>query len=226
MIGRIPPNPNLPFLMKTHHLPPNGRPQARAFTLIELLVVIAIISILAALTMGTFTLSQQSSSRNRTTIGLSAIINGLEQYKEKFGEYPEPTNPEMMGSGSASTLRAGGALMLYQAITGDGYDNIRGADKAGPLGSPASDGQVDANERANSIRGDLPKTMILSTANGYMLIDGFGRPYQYEKGGSPNAVNATFDVWSYAQLKDPERMKFDLETKKDDKQTAVWIKNW
>jgi hypothetical protein len=176
--------------------------------------------------MGTFTYAQQSSSRNRTTAGLSSIINALEQYKEKFGEYPEAVNPGTTGSGSASSLFTGGALMLYQAVTGDGYDNIKDADKASPLGSPASDGEVDANERANSIRGDLPKTMILNTASGYMLIDGFGRPYQYEKGGSEYAVNATFDVWSFAQAKNPPSVRLTGGTKKDDKLTAVWIKNW
>lgn len=212
--------------MKTCQFPPKGRPHPGAFTLIELLVVITIISLLAALTMGTFTYAQQSSARNRTTAGLSAIVNALEQYKEKFGEYPEATSPETMGSGSASSLRIGGALMLYQAITGDGYDNIKGADKSSPQGPPASDGQVDATERANSIRGDLPKTMILNTTNGYMLIDGFGHPFQYEKGGSANAVNATFDAWSFAQSKDRDKMSADIATKKDAAKTAVWIKNW
>jgi prepilin-type N-terminal cleavage/methylation domain-containing protein len=209
--------------MKTHRLSFTWRPQSRAFTLIELLVVITIISILAALTMGTFTYAQQSSARNRTTAGLSAIINALEQYKEKFGEYPEAASPDLRGSGSASSLRIGGALMLYQAITGDGFEHIKGAEKSNPQGSPASDGIVDASERANSIRGDLPKTMILNTASGYMLIDGFGRPYQYDKGGTPEAVNATFDAWSFAQK---EADDVSLTAKKDANKTAVWIKNW
>ncbi len=214
--------------MKIHRRPPQWGQRPRAFTLIELLVVIAIISILAALTMGTFAYAQQSSSRNRTTAGLSAIVNGLEQYKEKFGEYPEPANPSAMGTGNSAAYRTGGAMMLYQAITGDGYDNIKDADKAGPKGSPTSDGTVDPAERPNSIRGDLPKTMVLSTADGYMLIDGFGRPYQYDRPPSDptlpsNSVNVTFDVWSFAQK---EGSDVSLATKKDETKTAVWIKNW
>ena len=213
--------------MKTHRLPLKRRPQPRAFTLIELLVVITIIAILAALTMGTFTFAQQSASRNRTTAGLSAIVNGLEIYKEKFGEYPAPVNTTSTGSGSSAGLRIGGALMLYQAITGDGFDNIAGADKAGSKGPPTSDGKVDDNERVNSIKGDLPKTMVLNTADGYMLIDGFGHPYQYEKGGTADAVNTTFDIWSFAQLDSARAASgYSVATKKDEKATAVWIKNW
>ena len=219
--------------MNTHRPPALGRLQPRAFTLIELLVVITIISVLAALSMGTFTFAQTQSMRNRTQTGLATVVNALEQYKEKFGEYPEPADPSTMGSGSASRLRIGGSLMLYQAISGDGYDAIRDADKSKPQGSPASDGKVDDSERVNSIRGDLPKNMVLNTENGYLLVDGFGRPYQYEKGGptNDNAVNTTFDVWSYAQLnpdkdKDSDKVSNDIRVKKDEKKTAVWIKNW
>lgn len=222
--------------MKFHPRPPEWRRRRPAFTLIELLVVIAIIAILAALTMGTFSSSSVASSRNRTMAALSAITAGLEQYKEKFGEYPEPANPTLMGSGAgaAGSMRVGGALMLYQAITGDGNDQIRLASGAATM---ASDGKVDDVERPNSIRGDLPKNMILNTANGYMLIDGFGRPFQYEKGTvtdpmgtipNPNAVNTTYDLWSIAQL-EPGRMAGDPysgATKRNAAATSAWIKNW
>ncbi len=214
--------------MKTHCPPHRGRPQPRAFTLIELLVVIAIISILAALTMGTFSYAQKAAARNRTTAGLHTIINALEVYKEKFGEYPEPADPDKMSSSGSSIQRIGGSLMLYQAITGDGYDNIKGAEKSSPKGPSVSDGKVDADEGANSIKGDLPKTMVLNTADGYSLVDGFGHPYQYDKpptdpSATNNSVNATFDVWSYAQK---DATDYSLGGKKDDRNTAVWIKNW
>lgn len=197
-----------------HSLPPRG------FTLIELLAVITIIAILAALTMGTFSYVQQVSRRNNTTVALSAIVGALKQYHEKHGGYPEPANPAKMGSGSASSLRIGGAMMLYQAITGDGNNEIKlGNGEA----ATASDGTVDADERGNAIKGDLPKTMVLKTEDGYMLIDAFGRPFQYEAAGGADSVNDTFDVWSYAQKESSDRT---LATKKDEIATAVWIKNW
>ncbi len=199
---------------------PKWKPQSHGFTLIEILAVITIIAILAALTMGAFSYAQQVSARNRTTVTLSAIAGALAQYKEKFGEYPEPANPAKMGSGSAASLRVGGALMLYQAITGDGNSEIK---LATGVTVTSSDGSVDTGEIGNSIKGDLPKTVVLKTAEGYMLIDGFGRPFQYEKGGATDAVNTTYDVWSYAQK---ESSDFSIATKKDEKATAVWIKNW
>ena len=70
------------------------------------------------------------SSRNRTRRPGQRIVNALEQYKEKFGEYPEPADPVHDGQRLRLRLRIGGAMMLYQAITGDGYDNIRDADKS------------------------------------------------------------------------------------------------
>jgi prepilin-type N-terminal cleavage/methylation domain-containing protein len=206
--------------MKSHYLLQKRKPQLPGFTLIELLVVIAIIAILAALTMGTFSMVQQISARNRTTTMLTAIAGTLEQYKEKFGEYPEAANPAKMGTGSAASWRIGGALMLYQAITGDGNSELKLASGAS---ATASDGKVDSDEISNSIKGDLPKTMVLKTDAGYIIIDGFGRPFQYEKGGAADAVNTTYDVWSYAQKESSDRT---LATKKDEVATAVWIKNW
>lgn len=222
--------------MKTQHRPLARGIHPRAFTLIELLVVMSIIAILAALTMGTFRYAQQTAARNRTTAGISAISGLLEQYKDKFGEYPEPANAAAMSS-SNSSLRIGGALMLYQVITADGTNQIKLA--TGATTTP-SDGIIDDNERPNTLSADyipakdtsgqwrtskLNSTLV--TSDGFMLVDGFGRPYQYEKAGSTDAVNATFDLWSFAQ-KDPASISspYALATKKDDKATAAWIKNW
>lgn len=211
--------------MKTHWQIKPKRRGWSGFTLIELLIVIAIIAILAALTMGAFRYAQEAASRNRTMAALTAIKGALERYKEKFGEYPEPTNPDEVTKFSGSDLRIGGAKMLYQAITGDGNDAIKLASGATSL---PSDGQIDSTELNNVIDGSMPKPVIFKTDMGYIFIDGFARPFQYDKGGSAEAINPTFDLWSFGNYEQgkPSEIGYDAALKKDAARTGAWIKNW
>ena len=196
-----------------------------AFTLIELLVVIAIIALLAALTLGGFQYAQQAAGRNKTTASLAAIKSGLEQYKEKFGEYPAPTDDAKADKGTFGGVEVnrGGGGMLYQALTGDGNNFI----KLSAASSTVSDGKVEPDEIPNSINSNLPPQMIMKATSGTdrYLIDGFGRPIQYTKGGEADAVNPTYDIWSYGHM-DRGTVTADLNTKKDATKTATWIKNW
>lgn len=215
------------------HLPSRARRQFQAaFTLIELLVVIAIIALLAALTLGGFQYAQQAAGRNKTTASLAAIKSGLEQYKEKFGEYPaikEGLETET-GTYGGVTMKRAGAAMLYQALSGDGFDYID-LKSAPSTGESTSDGNVDQDEIPNAINSNLPPQMIFSggkakgASGPRYLIDGFGRPFQYTKGGATDAVNPTYDVWSFGHLEGGS-VTDDLNTKKDATKTATWIKNW
>lgn len=210
--------------MKTSRVFLMRKSSLRGFTLIELLVVMSIIALLAALTVGAFGYAQQSASRNRTVAAHAAIKAALEQYKEKFGEYPEAKNPTQMGDASGGSFRTGGAMMLYQSISGDGTDQINL-----PSAGSSSDGKIDKDvDLPNVINGNLPKAMILRTAAGYMLVDGFGRPFQYSKAPDANTVNPTYDLWSFANIErsSDAAVKYDLASKKDANITAKWIKNW
>ncbi|CAN5666258.1 hypothetical protein BH11VER1_BH11VER1_17020 [soil metagenome] len=196
------------------------------FTLIELLIVIAIIAILAALTMGAFKYATEAASRNRTTAALTAIKGALERYKEKFGEYPEPTKTAVDDDKmDSNNVHLTGAKMLYQAITGDGNNAIM---LQGAPGSILSDGKIDSTELENVIDGSMPKPIIFKYDDGYYFIDGFARPFQYEKGGTTDAVNPTFDIWSFGNYEQgkPSKIAYDAATKKDSAQTGAWIKNW
>lgn len=216
---------------RTH--PARSTGACRAFTLLELLLVITIIAILAALTIGGFSYAQQAASRNRTRVGLAAIMSGLESYKDKFGEYPAVANPGAQFQFSDTKLFVGGARMLYQALVGNGSDQIAGVPKATASSNTSSMNKAElAAMTANSVVKDLPKAMILCPANTnyYMLVDGFGRPYQYTKGDGTTTVNPTYDLWSYGtsdvasiqSLSNPPSLK----EKQDLLRTAPWIKNW
>jgi prepilin-type N-terminal cleavage/methylation domain-containing protein len=228
-------HPTVAFPRSTYGISALKRSIGRGFTLLELLVVMVIIGILAAITLGAFRFAQESAARNRTVSAHGAIMAALEQYKEKFGEYPAPANPTEDDQFAGKTLHIGGAHMLYQAITADGNSAIelRAAPSSGE-----SDGKVDETEMENVITSSpLPKSIIFppnapagSTRPRY-LVDGWNRPFQYSKFnvdvGANTSVNPTYDLWSFGPMANGAPTATDsLETKKDPTLTASWIKNW
>lgn len=209
--------------------------KARGFTLIELLMVMAIIAVLATLTVGAFRYAQQAAARNRTSGALAAIKASLEQYKEKFGEYPEPSG----SGGSVNGVDGSSAAMLYQAITGDGTDAIKLAGTG-----EQSDGENSEEEMKNAINPNLPPAMIYpprsqpggkaGTPGFRYLMDGFGRPFQYQKaptaagGGTATTINPTYDLWSFGNIEGdiPTPSSITVQYKSDPTNTGTWIKNW
>ncbi len=156
---------------------------------------------------------------NRTTVLNEAVKVGLEVYKEKFGEYPDARNPGTTGKVNGAEVEISGALMLYQALTGDGDDHVFLSATDGK----ASDGIVSPEEKSNSTGMELPKVAVLKTEYGYMIVDGFGNPFQYHKGGA-STVNPSYDLWSFGSAK--PQPKVDKEMKTDAAATAAWKKNW
>ena len=221
----------------TYHLTCRRQSQ-RGFTLIELLVVIAIIALLAALTVGAFSNAQTSAGRNRTQAYMKAIQSGLEQYKEKWGEYPDISVAAVGKSDpSNANLSDSGAIMLYQALTGDGNDAINqtATMSASSTGFLTDNAAAAAAKVANGVASNLPKAMIYNNTNGYMLIDGFSRPFQYQKtivgvaagGGAATTVNPTYDLWSYGNSTTNAQMVNTLKGQTGTTgEPATWIKNW
>jgi len=234
--------------MKTARFTIAGR--ARAFTLLEMLTVITIISLLAALTMGAYTYAMRKSKRDRTVGTFESIKLALERYNVEFGEYPQPNATGQMvvfPPGNKNAYDISGAACLYQALTGDGYDQIKGvtsnsASAAGGSAGASSDGKVEgAAEIKNKMLVEIPQTIFMRNGTNYIIIDGFGHPFQYTKAAAPTAqpaqgaqnasattpitINATYDLWSYAEDEANTTMK-STNTLASPMLSVKWIKNW
>ncbi|MBX7211309.1 MAG: prepilin-type N-terminal cleavage/methylation domain-containing protein [Verrucomicrobiaceae bacterium] len=194
--------------------------RAAAFSLMEVLVVISIIALLASMTMGAFSYAQRSAMRNRTTAMHRGIISGLENYHSEYGEYPTPASDGVTEKFGTKTYETGGAMMLYQALSGDGTDKLR---LAGGGGS-SSDNKWTEGEKM--MLSEMPKEFYTrGNSNVYMLLDAFGHPFQYTKGGTMNAVNPSYDLWSYGE-DDMNTKSTDKTSKLTPKVSAKWIKNF
>jgi prepilin-type N-terminal cleavage/methylation domain-containing protein len=195
--------------------------RSSGFTLIELLVVIAIIALLASLTIGAFSYATAAAGRNRTSATQAAIMAGLERYNADFGEFPAPAAPTSTATFNNISYIAGGAEMLYQALSGDGTSAIELATGGGTQ----SDGQVTDEEAANIKMTDMPKDIWLQVNGRFYMVDGFRKPFQYTKGGQPDAVNPTYDLWSFGQdEKNTQQVSASMKT--NPQITSKWITNW
>jgi prepilin-type N-terminal cleavage/methylation domain-containing protein len=209
----------------------------RGFTLVEMLVVITIIAMLAALTMGGYTYAMRGS-REKTTRGtFEAVQTALETYNTEFGEFPEPAGTDQMVEFiPGKSYDVSGAACLYQALSGDGYDQIKGVTADSNEGATAtSDGKTEGDgEVKNVTMREMPQSMYMNKNGVYVLIDGFARPFQYIKavppttGGEdtdPVTINTTYDLWSY-NYDDVNTTKKSIEAVEDPRMALKWIKNW
>lgn len=222
--------------MKLAHFRFNLR---RGFTLVEMLIVITIIALLAGLTMGAYTYAMRSSKRRLTAGTFEATKSALENYNTEFGEYPEPANVgQMVEIIPGKSYDTGGAACLYQALSGDGFDQIKGVSGTGGETSGASDGKTEGDEVKNITLKEMPQSMYIRRDSTFMLVDGFGRPFQYIKASPPSTttggtgndedvvtINSTYDLWSYAE-DEVNTQKKSSDALEDPTIANKWIKNW
>ncbi len=88
---------------------------------------------------------------------------------------------------------------------------------------------------------EVPQTIFTRKGSTYILIDGFGHPFQYVKaaaqaaapagGGAtpppttPTTINSTYDLWSYSE-DETNTVKKSIDSLKDPTVALKWIKNW
>jgi prepilin-type N-terminal cleavage/methylation domain-containing protein len=207
--------------MKTMNFPRHFR--ARAFTLIELMVTISLIALLAGLALVAMRYANIASRREKARTHLKVIESALSRYTTDSGTLPRPKEG---GEGQSvtvggTTYPGGGAVALYQALSGDGDNLIEGGETGslGQMGSTA-DAKVywpDVDPRSN------PQRIVQQLSGQYMLVDPWGVPWQFRVPPPPDPNNpdqidktkyhnpTTYDLWSYGG---------DYQNEK------AWIKNW
>jgi hypothetical protein len=195
-----------------------------------------VIVILFGLVVGGYSYADRSAKRSRSEITIKAARSGLESYKEKFGSYPQAKNPDTSVAIADKSYIAGGGACLYQALSGDGSDQIEGVADGIP-----SDGNLDDNEAANLVMSNMPRELWIKLDALYFMADGFGHPIRYIKSAptvaatpgqaapEPTTINiGTYDIWSYGEDSD-NITATSLQAAGSDsanRMDAKWIKNW
>lgn len=198
--------------------------RAPGFTLLQTVIVVAIIAFLVVLILPN-SISTRPGKRRITETTLNAITATLDRYFERYGEFPDPANPDETAELLPGKIyRIGAARCLYQALTGDGSDAIKGA-----VGENAtsSNGTWEDQELEQVMFKDVPPTMCRKIGNHYLIVDGYGRPFQYLKADpeKKNTLNTTYDLWSYGDDETNLRAT-SKDTEADPAIGAKWIKNW
>ncbi len=166
---------------------------------IGFIYIVGPLVLLALLISGGSNEADDAARRKLTESSMETIRLGLERYRVIFGEYPEPSSISHFGVYSGvQNVPEDAAMMLYQALTGDGMSYI----KLGDQGYAASDGLLDPQEQKNALVPILP-LMVMQGSHGWMFVDGYGRPFQYQKAqdsqlpnSDPRTVNDSFELWS------------------------------
>jgi prepilin-type N-terminal cleavage/methylation domain-containing protein len=197
---------------------------SRGFTLIELMTTVGIIAVLAGIMISAVGFARSRAGRSKAEAHVKAMRAGLELYRRDFGAFPEPITPggrsvDVMGV----TWEGMGAAVLYQALSGDGDDQVRG-------GSTASQGRPKSVQDSTMYWDGADFTSNIHRAvqridGAYYMVDPWGVPWQYaiipmEERSNPDVQRnfrnpAIFDMWSYGGAKENELQ--------DERK---WITNW
>ena len=200
----------------------SGR-RRQGFTLMELLLVIAIIAILAGLGVSGYQFANIYAAKSKTKAQMASLKLALEEYHKLHGEYPKPATERASDAATewlgGTEYKLGGAQVLYQALSADGSDKL----DLGSASTAASDGEIDETEEENLVMKELdPQSdttgMVKVYQGDWVLIDGFGNPWQYRHGSESGAINkGTYDLWSFGDAEDASS---------GEASDIHWIRNW
>lgn len=168
------------------------RGDPRSLTLLKVVGIGALIVSVAWMIFAVFsstTICTKPGPRNKTTAIHRAIMSALENYRSEFGEYSQPVRRGTTLRMNGQTYEADAALMFYQVLSGDGNDAIEMKNN-----DNHSHGRWEGGEKM--FLADMPKEMSKLTEAAYIIVDGYGCPFQYDRfsSDSGDVVNSTYDL--------------------------------
>lgn len=216
------------------------RSRLRAFTLIELMTVVAIIAMLSALGFWALKYAMNKSREKDTVATISKISTAIQSYRDDRGNYPRPAMDEETTTVDEETWKVGGAKMLYQVLSGDGDDAVKGGEKRsnGTQGSAKDEkdeyaGRIYLDTIVAPTQKEIEekkkgKPVASDGSGSYYVVDPWQHPLQYQvaerdKNGvitneiEMHAGDNAYELWSYGTLRKAG------ETDEDKKK---WITNW
>ena len=210
-----------------------------AFTLIEVLTVVAIVAMLSALGFAATRFAQNKARQNDTIALIVDIGKSIQEFKDERGVYPRPALEEAETQIEGTSWKVGGATMLYQVLSGDGNDSIKGGEKmsTGQPGSAKSETDPGAGKvYMDTIVAPTQKQVedkkhmkLVEPAGdtGYYVVDAWRHPIQYQiaerdkNGVITNEIRmhsaSNYELWSYGPLKKPDA---------SGEAQSKWISNW
>jgi hypothetical protein len=185
-----------------------------------ILVIISVVTLVLVLAKGASDFAKERAVRLKDVEFHARILYALEVYSTANQYVPTPAHPEDTVVINGVTFKSGGAAMLYQVLRGDGSDQIFETAAGGTASddSPANDNP----EKEISFVLEGEKIQI----NGkWLLVDSFGHPVQYQKGGTTDVLNPKYDVWLYGGDV-PHTDRHDAAAKRDPEIMSKWIRNF
>ena len=104
-------------------------PRPAGFTLIEVLTVVAIVAMLAAMGFAGLRYAMDASRKKDCVALMTDMSKAIQEYKDDNGNYPRPALDDEQTSIDGTTYNISGARALYQFLSGDGTDAIKGGHK-------------------------------------------------------------------------------------------------
>jgi len=153
----------------------------RSFTLVELMAAMAIIAILAGLGVKGMQFANQAQAEAATKANMVKVDVILENFKKKYGFYPQQSTAGNMNlAPSLKDISGGGYLSSVDDLLTPLIDDYTSQKNSGLFSTSSSDED-----------GDSSSDDTISAVN---FTDGYGANFQYKCPGDNNKLG--YDLWS------------------------------
>jgi hypothetical protein len=192
----------------------------RGSALSGILVILSVVTLVMVLAKGAKDFAKEKTATLKDVELHAKILHVLDAHFTANKFDPTPAHPDETVEINGVTFKSGGSAMLYQILSGDGTDQIFETGKGGI----ASDGSLENDDKEKETT-PLTENEGVKINGKWLLVDSFGHPVQYQKGGTSEVLNPKYDVWLYGgDVRFTDR--HDAAAKRDLGIMSKWIRNF